>query len=467
MTIPTDTKNETWGLIVLDSTASSVLLLVGDRGLALPKVEIPSGRRVANELRERVRSELHLDTFCLRELAPTSGSHQNGGARWFLLETTAANCGEAVNRVWRKFCERPEQSLQDQEDQSALTIWYQEVEKVRVNRAHPRIGDPATFARIRDWVRQVLSASGDKLRSEFQQLNAERDFSLIRFETERGAVWFKAVGEPNTREFSLSVHLANRFPLFTAPIIGTEPLWNAWLCPEVPGCRLSQRDDHSAWIMTAGNLATLQAESVEEVDRVLACKSRDVRSLGLRDLISPFFRRLAEFMARQTTATPPPLSIGELRQLEHDLASSLEELEAEGVPDSLGHLDLNPNNLIVLPERTIFLDWAEGCIGHPFFTFAYLLEHFRSHFPGTELRQMVKAYADVWQERTSFEDIERTLVHACLVAILVHAISTDFWRDESVSRLPDMEGYYRSLARRMKSYANRIGKSATISSLWN
>jgi hypothetical protein len=349
----------------------------------------------AHELRERVRSELHLDTFCLRELAPASGSHQNGGARWFLLETTATNCGETFNRVWRKLCEMPEQSLQDQEDQSALTIWYQEVEKVRVNGAHPRIGDPATLARIRDWVRQVLSASGDKLRSEFQQLNAERDFSLVRFETDRGAVWFKAVGEPNTREFDLSVHLANQFPLFTAPILSTEPLWNAWLCPEVPGCRLAQRDDLAAWTMTAGDLATLQAESVEEVDRVLACKAHDVRWPGLRDLIGPFFGRLTEFMARQTTATPPPLSANELRQLEHDLASSLEELEAECVPDSLGHLDLNPNNLIVLPERTIFLDWAEACVGHPFLTFAYLLEHFRSHFPGHELRRMVRAYGRV------------------------------------------------------------------------
>jgi hypothetical protein len=74
---------------------------------------------------------------------------------------------------------------------------------------------------------------------------------------------------------------------------------------------------------------------------------------------------------------------------------------------------------------------------------------------------------DVWEERASFKDIERTLVHASLVAILVHGISTDFWRDESASRLPHMEGYYRSLARRMKSYADRIRKSATISSLWN
>ena len=48
-----------------------------------------------------------------------------------------------------------------------------------------------------------------------------------------------------------------------------------------------------------------------------------------------------------------------------------------GIPDALGHLDLNPGNVIVSEGQCVFLDWAEAYVGNPLFSFQYLVEHFR------------------------------------------------------------------------------------------
>ena len=132
------------------------------------------------------------------------------------------------------------------------------------------------------------------------------------------------------------------------------------------------------------------------------------------------------------------------------------------------HLDLNPDNLIALPDRTVFLDWAEAGVGHPFLSLAFLLEYFRSHFPDEGHTPLIKAYANVWQSEKCFENFERTLCRATLVAVLAHAVSTGAWQVGSNLNTPRMEGYYRSLTRRMKSYASRIEEgAASVADLWN
>jgi hypothetical protein len=463
-----DIKGETWRLIVLHSNARELLVLESGRGLSLPCLDIPKGSRIARELSERVRSIWKLDTFCLREVVPSPPSAGSCVPRWFVLETIRPNADTPESGHWLDCSEIAIHKLANSEDKNAVETWRRQASEVHSNCARQRIGDPGSFARIRAWVQQALAHSGVKLGREFRQINAAKDFSLVRFATDRTAVWFKAVGEPNAREFSLTVTLADLFPQFTPAILATEPLWNAWLAPEIPGCRLSQRPDLTAWSRAAHDLAVLQLASVGRTDTILRCNARDLRHSTLVDLIAPFFARLSEFMTRQTTCRPAPLSRAELAELEGDVRRALTDLAAEGLPDTLGHLDLNPDNLIALPERTVFLDWAEASVGHPFFSLAYLLEHFRSHFHGNECEQLVRKYAALWQAHRRFENVERTICLATLVAVFAHAVSTDAWHEGAVPATPRVEGYYRSLARRMKSHSAKIRhRLETVADLGN
>jgi hypothetical protein len=92
-------------------------------------------------------------------------------------------------------------------------------------------------------------------------------------------------------------------------------------------------------------------------------------------LIDPFLARMAEFMAAQEKRSPAPLANSELVSLGEGLKESCLLLRSFGLPDTIGHIDFNPGNILVSPDRCVFLDWAEGCVTNPVITFEYLRRH--------------------------------------------------------------------------------------------
>lgn len=461
---------ETWRLVILRGNASELFVLKNGLGFSLPSVEIPKGSRVARELNDRLKFIWNLDVFSLYPLSPSDPANGSSAPQCYVVETVRPDAPAPDAARWLPIAKLSDRSFPNADDATAVHGWREELGNTSANSDHSPLGSAGSLARIRAWVQQILRPSGVNLGNKFLQINASKTFSLVRFETDDGAVWFKAVGEPNVREFPITVALSNLFPSCTAPLLATEPLWNAWLTSDVPGVPLSQGHDIEAWSRAAGDLGALQIASVDTAETFLKWDARDVRASALLGLVEPFFACLRELMDRQTTSCPAPLSFQEMADLELDTRNALCNLQEQQIPDTLGHLDLNPDNLIALPQRTVFLDWAETSVGHPFLSFAYLLEHFRTHFHDSAAspEQLVRNYAGVWQSLGKFEDVERSICLAMFVAIFAHAVMTDAWNDASRLHEPRLEGYYRSLARRMKLYAGKIRRGvSTVSELWS
>ena len=128
---------------------------------------------------------------------------------------------------------------------------------------------------------------------------------------------------------------------------------------------------------------------------------------GLLAAVDPFFDLIARLMEEQPKVPPAILSRQELSLLKLRIKDSLTLLEDLRIPDTLGHLDLNPWNIIVSEDGCVFLDWAEAYVGHPFFSFEYLLQHFRRAI-GADLHfesQLVQAYKAPWRQLLSGEVI--------------------------------------------------------------
>jgi hypothetical protein len=210
---------------------------------------------------------------------------------------------------------------------------------------------------------------------DFRQLNASTTFSLIRFETNGRAVWFKAVGEPNRHEFMITLKLSELFPTFLPAIISHCPEWNGWLSVEVTGYELTEARQAEFWDTAATALGTLQIESIERVADIGEAGGQSLTSSELMALRRPFFDVMGELMKRQTKVPPPILGDKELLDLEERVCNALTRMHQLGIPETLGHLDPNPGNVIVSSGSCVFLDWAEAYVGNPFFTFQYLLEH--------------------------------------------------------------------------------------------
>lgn len=301
------------------------------------------------------------------------------------------------------------------------------------------------------WVQEQVSPLGLRVTGEFRQLNASPTFSLIRLMTDDGALWFKATGEPNAHELPVSLSLARLFPRHVPRVLGVHPAWNGWLSSEASGTVLDEISDCSAWERAAEQLAKLQIASIGKAEELLEAKCKDLRIQKLVERIDPFLARMAELMAAQEKRSPAPLSNSELASLGEGLKEACLLLQSFGLPDTLGHIDFNPGNILVSPDCCTFLDWAEGCVTNPLITFEYLREHIRRS--GTQEKSSVErltaVYVRPWASFYSLDDLRRALDISPLIAVFVYAIASNVWRSAESLRQPQLAGYLRSLARRM------------------
>jgi Phosphotransferase enzyme family len=192
----------------------------------------------------------------------------------------------------------------------------------------------------------------------------------------------------------------------------------------------------------------------------VGCK--DVRASSLLDRVDPFFDCMTQLMRAQTRESPPPLTESEIATLARNVREALEELCDSDVPNVLGHLDCNPGNILVSRGHSVFLDWAEGCVGHPFFTFEYLLEH-RRKFHGTGHREeeaLIGTYTDAWKSFLSPRHFAADRQWIPLAAAFAYAA-----RNACIftaAPRPETASFLRSMTRRMKREADALAPRRSI-----
>jgi hypothetical protein len=308
---------------------------------------------------------------------------------------------------------------------------------------------------LREWIAGKVSPLGFELTGPVCQYNSSPAFNLIRFETSGPTVWFKAVGEPNLREYPITLKLAELFPRFVPEVVGTKPEWNAWLSCEVEGTNLGDTKEIALWEKAATDLAKLQIQSISRSDSLIDSGAHDLRTDALRTSVDPFFDLVARLMEEQSKVPPPTLTPEELSLLKLRIEDSLTLLEDLEIPNTMGHLDLNPWNVIVSANGSVFLDWAEAYAGPPFFSFEYLLQHFRRDIgvnPTLE-SQFVDAYIRPWRQSLADDLTSEALSLAPLGAVFAYAAGTGVWKHEQHLRDPKIRAYFRSLVRRMNREA--------------
>jgi hypothetical protein len=229
---------------------------------------------------------------------------------------------------------------------------------------------------------------------------------------------------------------------------GAHSFWNGWISPEARGQALEDVAEVSVWESVARDLAQLQIASIGKHTELLESGSKDLRLPGLRDEIDPFLVRMAELMAAQQKHTPRALTNDDLALVGDSLNEACSMLEDVGMPDTLGHMDFNPGNIFLSPERCVFIDWAEGAVTKPVITQEYLLEHYRCKYPAdwAGIDRIQGAYFRPWHAFFSPADLGRQASFSSIVAVFACAVN--FSRSRKVLDQTS-EGYLRSLTRRM------------------
>jgi hypothetical protein len=441
--------------ILLFRNASEILLAGGSRLVELPVVEVSPGERWTPSLNAEVRRQFQLAAYCLFRPCLPAAEMGEQGVFFQLMVSLSAQAKAPKDMQWVSLSSLTEKSWAGKSEFAVVRAALDQLQRYRSEAEFAPFGRIGWLEELRCWIEQNTSSSGLTLTAEMHQLNASPHFSLLRFETNCGALWFKATGAPNAHESWVSETLFRLFPSFVPEILAMHRPWNGWLTREAGGVLLESDPNPSSWTLAAAHLAKLQTTSLNRDEELLSAGVKDVRTLALRRQIHPFLATMKELMAQQPKSSPRPLEGGELDSLGDQIEPALDDLDRLRIPNGLGHLDLNPGNILVASEHCVFLDWAEACVGNPFLTFEYLRAHYERAGADSKAKScLIAAYCEHWERVLPAGAVQQSLRLARIVAVFAFAVSSLPWRNAA-----DSAAYLRSLVRRMYREANHSDRS--------
>lgn len=444
-----DKTNETalsYRLLVTRRNASEILLIPDKSGWLMPKLEIHPEGRIAEQLTEKTSATWGLRAYCLF-VPKLLDLNRSELAKCAVLDSVFQNGKPPDGTVW--LSRRTVQASLESTEAALIRGSLDELDSYVTSRRSGPFARPGWLKELCSWVEDALRPSHRRLTGQFRQLNASPTFSLIRLETNCGGVWFKAAGVPNSHEQRVTTRLAQLFPGSVPQLLGVHKGWNGWLSEEVAGSALGEVQEISRWEQTARELAELQIASIGRVADLLEAGMKDLRYPTLLKQIDPFLDRMKQFMAMQEKPAPQPLVASELSTLADALKACCKLMQDLRFPATLGHIDLNPGNILISQDRSVFLDWAEGCIGEPMLTFEYLREHMKRQIGAQAAERLAGAYLNPWASLYSPADLGRALALVRPLAVLAYAVTNDSWSSVDAARNPVLAGYFRSLTRRM------------------
>ena len=300
-------EEETFRVIIFNRAGAEILVVSSSARLILPCIRIPHWQRVAENLAFAVDAECGEQVICLFTPDPRPSVPHRKEIHYQVAEHWRTVRERQLAMKWASVSALSEDSFVDPCDYSVILH----------SLAQCNAGDPGVptgpFARLgwfhelREWVGKAIEPRGLHISENFRQFNAGLSFSLVRFETNGSAVWFKAVGEPNQKEFPLTCTLAQLFPSYLPPILATRRDWNGWLAQEVEGTNLNETGDLELWAVAAEAIAKLQIGSINHCQDILVSGARDQRTAVLSDRVRPFIDVMAQLMEQQAKVSPPTL----------------------------------------------------------------------------------------------------------------------------------------------------------------
>jgi len=317
---PINAEQDTHRLLITRRAGSEILVLGNEPSWSLPRTEIPSRQRPAEQLTTAIRRRFELETYCLFVQTPPLPVLTASIANYAVMESVKQNDPAPSGAYWM-----PAGILdqcRDAEEAKPIREALGELNSYATGEKPGPFGRAGWLRELSRWTEEQIAPLGIRLTGNFRQLNASPTFSLIRLETNGAALWFKATGKPNEHELAVTLSLARLFPRYVPRVLGLHSAWNGWLSAEAPGIELDEIADLSAWERAAETLAELQISSIGKCSELIDGKCKDLRHARLTERIDPFLARMEEFMAAQEKPSPAPLARSELASLREVLAEA-------------------------------------------------------------------------------------------------------------------------------------------------
>jgi hypothetical protein len=182
---------------------------------SLPWLEVLRGFRLAEQLVSGVLEKYGLKTYCLLVQNVEAAREPRTPHRYAVMEALPQSAEAPPGTTWVPFAAAASEATVGLADRAVMAG---SIDRLAKPEQGP-FAKPGWLEELFAWVRDQIAPLGLRPTGDFHQLNASASFSLMRIETTGGPMWFKATGEPNTHELSLSLALAELFPRHVPRII--------------------------------------------------------------------------------------------------------------------------------------------------------------------------------------------------------------------------------------------------------
>lgn len=228
-------------------------VLLGCEGTkhSLPQVQVAHCQRVAEQLATAFKQTYSMDVISISPLDPRVGESNTEHIAYEVMEPHGACEEGSQGKRWIPVSSLVEGGFHERNDfQAVLRAVAQSITSAGdlSDKLFARLG---CFHKLEQWVQEQIRPRRLHLQGRYRQLNASPTFSLIRFETDGPAVWFKAVGAPSEHEYTLTLALASSLSRFLPQVIATHPECNGWLSLEAEGTPLHESSQIASWEMVA------------------------------------------------------------------------------------------------------------------------------------------------------------------------------------------------------------------------
>lgn len=282
--------------------------------------------------------------------------------------------------------------------------------------------DAAFLAEITTWAEAHLAALGYARTGPPDQPHIRPWSTTLRFPTDRGPVWAKAMGTGTAHEARLLEAFSTWGVRAVVPLLGvdTERHWSL-LADGGPTLRQTRPDgdgdrDLAAWEAILATYAQLQRDLETRCDELLALGVPDGRPAALPATLE---RLLAtdQWWALVGPDDRPASDAARarLRGLGAWLAARVGELEGSGIAATLQHDDLHGGNCFVGPDGIRFFDWGDSVVAHPFASMVTTLNsvahRLETHADDHALDRLRDAYLEAWTDvlpRSALDEVLAT-----------------------------------------------------------
>jgi hypothetical protein len=320
---------------------------------------------------------------------------------------------------WVRHADLAALTLAHPEQRSTLETWLAELETGVLPPLRAPWARPGWWAALNAWVESALAGRGQTMIAGLEQRKTWAISCLLRGETTGGAIYVKGCATLPlfTNEAAITADLAARYPAWVPTPLAVERE-QRWMLLADFGGELLSAAPRAAWEPTVDAFATLQRDSVGQVDSLRAAGCLDRR---LDRLASAIPTLLDGVVAHNSGLTAEEVAAFAARLPE--LAAACAELAGAGIPAALVHGDLHENNIAIVNGQPLFFDWSDACIAHPFFDLATLFytEYFAEH--PAERDAVRDRYLSHWTAYAPLPDLRRLAALATTLGSLHQVVS--------------------------------------------